>query len=211
MNQMDFFKKPRTLKEGYKRLLYWYKPFHSPRFIRALSFELYKWGHRENALSIEQFLLRYNIPPKLYFKWLSRYPELQVVHYFTLMGIGSRREDAALHWRIDSKVFMKSASYYSEVWRKCDEFREGLKHGMECIAERPLVYIDMPEAPEVVAQPEVQKTLPAQQAVSAANINKDIDSDYCSDIQNKEKYSTVNTHILVSRVALPAEYASVTH
>ena len=213
MNPKNYFRPCRTLKEKYKRLCSWYKPFHSPRFIHVLSFELFKWGHRKNAMSIEQFLQRYAIPPKLYYKWLGEYPELQNAHEFTVMGIGITREDLAMHWKVDASVVMKSQSYYSGVWRECEEFRAELRHGIELKSEQPQVYIELIQPiPEVTTQSEAHMATQKELGCNKTDISSILDSELeHHKISDVPKYSFDIGLLASMHTGSPTEYTIVRH
>lgn len=149
MNLMTFLKPVKSLAARYKRLMFWYKPFNSPKLIHEISLALYKFGHRENVYCMEQFLVHYNIPRSLFKAWLQRFPELSVAYEQTVMIIGCRRELAAIHNKINAKVIMETQWFYSDVWKESEIWHTELNGTSNLIPKNdaPAISISYPDEP----------------------------------------------------------------
>jgi hypothetical protein len=196
-----FFRTKLTLKEGYRRLCSWVPPFKSPKFIKQLSFELYKWAHRKDALFLPQFLKLHAIHPRVFNAWLDEHPELEYVHEMAISLIGCNREHGALHFRLSAAFVMKSQSYYSGEWKEAEKWHADLKNGVEKVAEQPQVYIQAIRAhiPVVDIIPAVSIVVHQEIALNAPVINKPIEIDHRNSEAHKRPVPISHNNISSNR------------
>lgn len=148
MNLMTFLKPVKSLAARYKRLMFWYKPFNSPKLIHEISLALYKFGYREDVYCIDQFIVHYNIPRSLFKAWLQRYPELQVAYEQTLSAIGCRRELAAIHNKVNEKAIIENQWFYDDIWKESEIWHADLKEISKLVPKNdaPEITISYPDA-----------------------------------------------------------------
>lgn len=203
MNLMTFLKPIKSLAARYKRLMFWYKPFNSPKFIHELSLALYEFGYREDVYCIKQFLVYYNIPQSLFNEWLQRFPELQVAYEQTVTAIGCRRELAAIHNKINAQVIMETQWFYDDVWKQSEERHAELNGINNQLPNNnaPEITINCPYAPTQ------QKTI--QHHIKPQIVNDYMQPEFRDDLIKELKQDMLN--LLASVPRLIEEPDAVTH
>lgn len=200
---MTFLKPVKSLAARYKRLMFWYKPFNSPKFIHELSLALYKFGYREDVYCIKQFFVHYNIPQSLFNEWLQRFPELQVAYEQAVTAIGCRRELAAIHNKINAQIIIETQWFYDDVWKQSEE-----RH-----AELNGIINQLPnnDAPEITINcpytPTRQET--TKHHIKPQIVNKYIQPEFRDDLIEEPKQDMLN--LLPSVPRLIEESDTVAH
>lgn len=203
MDFMTFLKPVKSLTARYKRLMFWYKPFNSPKLIHELSVALYKFGYKEDVYCIDQFIVHYNIPQSLFKAWLQRFPELQVAYEQTVSAIGCRRELAAIHNKINEKAIMKTQWFYDDIWKESEIWHADLKEisNLVTLNDAPVLIIQHPDAP-------TQKAT-INHHIKQQIVNEFMQPEFRNDLIEEPKQDVLN--LLASAPLLFEESDTVTH
>jgi hypothetical protein len=96
----------------------------SEAFVEKIAQELVIWAHsNDDALILSEFYLSRGIAPKVFHRWMEKFPVVKEAHDTALEIIGNRREKGGLNYKLHAGMVMYSAPLYKPQWKDLHEWR----------------------------------------------------------------------------------------
>ena len=112
-----------------------YKDFFTNRmhpvteaFLERISCELLEWAHNNpDAIRVEQFFLKKNIPLRTVGRWVDTYPNLKEAYDSADLVIAFRREEGAMRKGWNAQIVSKTMGMFDPRYKAFLEWESRLK------------------------------------------------------------------------------------
>jgi hypothetical protein len=146
------------------------------KFIQREAVLLKEWAEKDDSLRLCDFYDFRGYNTETFYRWCNIFAEMKAAHEFAKRRIGARRENGALHRKMDSQIVQRTLGYYDYVF---DQEQQKAQAAKLAYAQNSEVKVLIETFPSVNEQRDihVQSTSKLTPEKVAANIHRNTGTD----------------------------------